>query len=1532
MMSHLTRLVLMCAALVLLASVALPQPPIPPPPPPPPPPGGKALEGPGFPGAPGPGAPGAPAPAPRAVSAHAPNLQVAVHQRTFATGKKALLQLSTYNLKQVQVNLYSVSLESLAPNAFAVHEDDPKVAGSLPTRLKNLKLKGLRPAKSLTVKVIYSLDSWEEKTVAIMGLPPGVYVASASGGGIEQRTWLAVSGRAMLAKRSPHEIVAWVVNATTGQPALGVPVALYNEKGKVETKPTTGEGLVKFAAPPTGTPAWIATQAGDPAFAEGLSPSPIDPYVGYLYADRPVYRPGDLIRFRGTIREFTNGQYALPSKAVETVHAQIKTQGGSTLYDEQLPLNEWGSFNGEFQLAPEPPLGDYELVVTVGKGAKETVLFHSFDVQAYRKPEFTVDVHIDKDLYFNGEDVYFTISAKYFFGSPVSGGKVTYNIQFSEASQAPPAHILSAAGLGTAAIGEIEDSFQGEGRLDKDGQLRLYLKTKHLPYDRTLSISAEVSETALRPRTGSASTYIAASAIKMSLSPDSYEYEAGQTATLTVTTTDREGKPVSTGVTVSFIENLVDREGRSYEETTKKVIETNNEGKADVPFVVRRLGYHQFEAWAKDQDGNPVYDSQSIEVVKKRRVAQWPSLSLYTAQDRYQPGDTAIYRGETNQVGAWMLVTVEGEHIFSSKVYKLQSNEFAVKIPVTEEFKPNVAVRAAIIRKGEMTGANESLPVPFDDKKLTVTITPNQEKYQPAETATYTITTRDSKGAAVPAEVGLGLVDASVYEIRPDSTGDPFDTFWGARSNRIETQFSLENMYPGGGAQGMGEGEETAPPSPAMAAKDGYGGGGAGEAPRVRRFFTDTAYWGPSIVTDTNGTAQVKFLIPDNLTTWRATGRGISQATQAGEARKDVIVTMPLLVRFTLPRFYVQGDEATAAVTVHNYTGSERDVKVTLTAEGVELLEPAEKTIKLENEGIKRLTWKIRVTGKDSAKFLVSADGGPGGKDAMEATLPVKPDGVKDVVAAAGVTTSEETASLAVPGNAVPGSALIEVGLSPSLAGPIFEALDYLTTYPYGCAEQTMDGFLPDMIVAQTLKNLGSSRPRPKMLDRYISFGLQKLLRFQHEDGGWHWWEFDESDPYISAYIVYGLKLADMNGYVAAHGALVRGTEYLRTALDEEMYRDAQAYLLWALTFAEGWRDADDIAGMSALAMELAGQRQKLDYFNRASLALSLNGLSKAAGQEASRRSELQQMAQTIAAELEKEGKPLGQGLYWAADGRYKYSWLDNNVEVTSQVLSALLALKPDSPAIVPAVRWIMAAREGKAWTSTKDTAAAVLVLTRYLEQSKELGQSYTAKVYSGDKLVKEIAFKPEDALKDSVTFAIPATDLQAGENKLRFTKDGGGSLYYSARLSYLLPSKDVVPVAKGITVERRYRIPTVDPSGADTLDPGEVVFVDVTIRTEDNLRYALLQEPIPAGCEVVEGEDDRIPEIGCERREVWDSKLVLYFDYLSRGERTFTYVLRTEAPGNYRILPSMAELMYFPEVRGNSKPVRMKIADVTSE
>ena len=1511
------------------------------------------------------------------LQAHAPNLTIEVRKRTFLEGKKAFVRVSLYNLQAATLAAYPVKLEELVPNARAVSISSPNIKGGLPYRIKHLVLTGRRPARTWTVRLKRAYrDSWRSQDSEVPGLPAGVYVIAAKGGRVEQRTWLAISTRALLAKRSQDKILGWLVDARTGQPLPGVPVGVYDENGRAAVVTTERDGRLRYTPKDPWGHCWLATQSGPPAFVKPSAPGKPRLYQAYVYTDRPVYRPGHTVRFRGTVRKAERGLYGLP-EAIKTANVKIQTDGGSTVYDEDLPLNDWGTFSGEFQLAPEPPLGDYDLVTTVGHKPDEQRFYASFSVEAYRKPEFDVTVDIPEKHYLNGATIPVTISARYYFGSPVSGGKVSYEVDFDTIGRRIPSKVLTAAGLGSGAMisvpgaappgleeaaalveewlheaeeGEaigkafiegglelpapeflggaymsIEDSFSGEGRLDADGKLVLEVKTRYAPVDRRMRVDATVSELALRPQEGSGSTTITAARYRLSVRPEGEQYIVGDTVTILVTAKDYDDDPVADDVKVTLIEGKRDREGRYYEEKRTQQVRTDEHGSARAPFKVERPGGYRVEAWATDDEGNAVYDSMSFQVEEKRKLRRWPALHLEADKDSYKPGDVAKIHAETNMLGAWMMVTVEGEFLHDAVVHRVLANEFDLKIPIKETYKPAVTVTASIIRNGDRTGASAQLNVPHDEKRLEVIVAPDRETYEPAQTAMYTITTRDYRGRGVPAELGFGVVDESLYAVREDRTPSPFDVFWGRRPSRVTTDFSLAELYPGGAYQVVAGRPLTRIP-PAAPAE------GEEEPPqevRVRRRFLDIAYWAPSILTGADGRAEIKFELPDNLTTWRATGRALTKDATAGEGRETATVTMPLLVRLVLPRFYVAGDEATAAAIVHNYTEADREVKVTFTAEGAEVLDARQQTITLAREESKRLTWRIKAIGPQAARFLVSADGGAGAADAMESTLPVVPNGIKNVAAYAGVGDQAVAQTVTLPNNAIPDSARLEITLSPSLAGPIFEALEYLATYPYGCAEQTLDSFLPNVVVARTLAKLKVDRPKPLDLDRYVSFGLQKLLRYQHDDGGWHWWEFDDSDPYMSAYIAYGLKIADEAGYMGASNAVRRGTEYLQQALQEEEHRQARAYLLWALAYADNWspKSLEEAIG---IAQGLFDEREKLDLFSRASLALALHRLSanERAGTAGPR---LAQCAATLAAELDAAAVRTGLGSHWTAGARYAYSWLDNDVEVTAQVLRAVLELKPESENTVPAVRWLMATRSGKSWRSTKDTAAAVLALTNYLEHAKELRPEYTARVFVGGKQVGEAQMGTESVFADPVRFEVQAADLRPGDNQLRIEKDGPGTVYWSARLHYLVPAEDALPVAEGIAVKRTYRVPVENPIAAGAQPPGAAVQVELRIVAEENMRYVLLEEPIPAGCEVVAGDDEPWGQ-PWDRREVWDNRIVFFFDYLPKGDHFTEYVLRTEAPGQYNILPSTAMLMYFPEVRGHNRLVRMRIRELEEE
>ena len=90
----------------------------------------------------------------------------------------------------------------------------------------------------------------------------------------------------------------------------------------------------------------------------------------------------------------------------------------------------------------------------------------------------------------------------------------------------------------------------------------------------------------------------------------------------------------------------------------------------------------------------------------------------------------------------------------------------------------------------------------------------------------------------------------------------------------------------------------------------------------VRTNFVDALIWKAHVVTDENGKAKVEFKIPDNLTTWRTTVRGITKNTDVGQKVNKFISRKDLLVRMETPRFFRQDDEVVISTIVHNYLSS----------------------------------------------------------------------------------------------------------------------------------------------------------------------------------------------------------------------------------------------------------------------------------------------------------------------------------------------------------------------------------------------------------------------------------------------------------------------------------------------------------------------------------------------------------------------------------------------------------------------------------
>ena len=197
--------------------------------------------------------------------------------------------------------------------------------------------------------------------------------------------------------------------------------------------------------------------------------------------------------------------------------------------------------------------------------------------------------------------------------------------------------------------------------------------------------------------------------------------------------------------------------------------------------------------------------------------------------------------------------------------------------------------------------------------------------------------------------------------------------------------------------------------------------------------------------------------------------------------------------------------------------------------------------------------------------------------DAMRLEIPVYEYGTEKLIAQSGIIYGSEsqrsaTAHLSIPKEIREGSQSLVVRVSPTIAGVMLESLPYLLDYPYGCTEQTMSRFVPAVLTAHTLRDLGLNladiakiesddkivherlekfRKNPvfdeKEMAKMIAAGVARLVDFQHGDGGWGWWKNGESSPYLTAYVVSGLAIAREADVPLQAGMMDRGVAYLVT-------------------------------------------------------------------------------------------------------------------------------------------------------------------------------------------------------------------------------------------------------------------------------------------------------------------------------------------------------------------------------------------------
>ena len=698
--------------------------------------------------------------------------------------------------------------------------------------------------------------------------------------------------------------------------------------------------------------------------------------------------------------------------------------------------------------------------------------------------------------------------------------------------------------------------------------------------------------------------------------------------------------------------------------------------------------------------------------------------------------------------------------------------------------------------------------------------------------------------------------------------------------------------------------------------------------PKIRKAFPDTAFWVADVRTGADGKANVKFAFPDSLTAWRATARGITADSKVGSAVEKVIVRKNVMVRMVVPRFFRQGDQVTISAIVHNYLANGKTARVSMDVKGLQIVEGSTRDVSVPSRGEVKVDWRVKADNVLSSTVLAKALTNEE-SDAMELTLPVIPYGVKMSIPQAGSISTDNgnaTQDVNFPQRIEPTSRSVQVDVSPSIAGAIFSALQYLTSYPYGCTEQTMSSFLPNIIVSDAVKQLGLKPAMDqKELDAKIDAGLKRLYDYQHEDGGWGWWQTDDSHVFMSAYVLAGLSQAQKLGYEVKPEALSKGQTWVRNTFDKDqrIIADLRAYMAYSLVLS-GVTD-------KAVVDSVWKQRSELSPYGAAMLGLSMNLLNDPRAAE-------------LATTVEKGAIVNDQTAHWKLDRDPMLDFsTDASPEATAFAAKFLSKVRPESALLPKAAFWLVTHRnEGYWWDSTKQTAFVVYGLTDFVKLSGELKPNFSVEVLVNDKAVLSRRFTEADAFSPtSASFKIGADQL-GDNNRVTIRKKGAGRLYWSLRGEYFSDEKKLFNSGSfNLTIAREYfKLSPVRENGRiyyklDSLNQpvqiGDTLAVRLTV-TGSDWKYMMVEDPIPAGTEFVTRDD--LYEIREKppwwnwyytRREFHDDRAAFFQTYFNRGAQEYVYLLKVVNPGVFRVSPAKVEPMYQPQFFATSDPLNLE-------
>ncbi|MBM0742738.1 alpha-2-macroglobulin family protein [Phormidium sp. CLA17] len=1282
---------------------------------------------------------------------------------------------------------------------------------------------------------------------------------------------------------------------------------------------------------------------------------------GTIFSDRQLYQPGETAHFTGaayylqagTLKQDKNVRYAI---TLESPDGQKKTLDSQS-------TNAFGTFSLEVPLEKTQPLGTYTMRAKGDSGAEIT---GDFRVAEFKPPNFKVKLSLsgvsdgkgtssNRDfppepdapsapvaIALPDQKIEATAQSNYLFGAPVEGGEAKYYVTRQQTEFAPQnwdGYSFGRRWLWPEEAPEVpSDVLQTTQTLSKEGQTTQSVTVaKDLPYPMTYRVDAQVSDVS-NLSVADSQTFVALPSDRLIGLKTDFVAEAGKEFPVQVIVTDAAGKPMPEKVkvelqsmTYSDITRLVEGSRTAQNQVEYKTVSTtevdSEQAAQTARLIAPKSGSYRIRAMLAGNSNEAAATEVQLWATGNEPTF-WGDrynnnrLEVKLDKKSYRAGDMATAIIQSPYPDAELYFAVVRHGTLSQTAIQVKGSAPQIQFTVTPEMMPNAAVEAVLIRQGkpleqtEPGSLNDLVKIGFasfntelSDRYLNVEIQPTvgstaSTPAQPGTEQTLNLMLKDAVGNPTKGEFTVMVVNEAVLQLSGYRPPDLVKTVFAEQPISTRLADNRPDVV-------------LSPMTSPLQKGWGYGGGvSAGAAnTRTRTDFKALAYYNGAVLTDDSGKAQVKFTLPDDLTTWRVMAVATDGNLHFGKGDTTFITSQPLVSNPILPQFTRPGDRFQVGVSVTNNTGQAGIMVVNGTVTEPLKFDNSNGSEQVEaSTGTSATRFPVVVSSPGTAqiKFTTQLSGR---EDAFEVPLEVKPLDVTEQVVESGTTENQATIPLNVDNNVATDAGGLDISLAssliPQLVAPAQQVLDDQLPFAEPAASK--------LAIAANLQTLSQTYGQTFSgfnPSQQTNSAIDQLKALQKPDGGFAAYPgAEKSDPFVTAYAAQAIAqtkqaqtFPTLRNYLSKTLADPGQYDFCKQSLCKNQLRLQTLIALADL----GDKRTEFVA-------DIYTQRDQLDPVDQIKLARHLSQLP-----------DWRQEANSMAKDLQEMTRETGRSAQ--ANLPQGWRWLSSSTATQAEALKLAVVQKAKPDAIAKLAQGLLNQRRNGTWQSTYDNAAALSALVETSKLQPTL-PNFTATAELAGKTLASAPFQGYQNPSKSVTVAL--SDLPRGKNDLTLKKTGNGILHYLVAYRYRLQGNQPGRL-NGLRITRTLRpanqeqiLHTTGLYAVDSLKVpvGQVYDVGLEIITDHPVDQVIITDPLPAGFEAVDDSFQTSTPYFKAKGDSWQvsyqttykDRIVAFGDRLNPGVYTLHYLVRSVTPGTFIYPGAEVYLQYAPEEFGRS-------------